>query len=127
MHEGGRKDFGLARFKPVRSAVRENALWSLVILCSHETTIMGDALKPTINALKSVVQDDLNTISVGFAMDALNRLANLQREDEAVVPPIRLLKAELLTILRASPIQSWDTLVRGGLGSTALSDFDQPA
>ncbi len=127
VHEGGRKDFGLERFKPVRSAVRENALWSLVILCSHETTIMGDALKPTINALKSVVQDDLNTISVGFAMDALNRLANLQREDEAVVPPIRLLKAELLTILRASPIQSWDTLVRGGLGSTALSDFDQPA
>jgi len=30
--EGGGVDFGVARFKPVRSAVRENVLWSVVIL-----------------------------------------------------------------------------------------------
>ena len=30
--EGGGVDFGFEQFKPVRSAVRENALWSMVIL-----------------------------------------------------------------------------------------------
>ena len=64
-------------FEPVRSAVRENALWSVVMLCSHGAAIMDDALEPTIRALKTVVQNDWNAICVGFASDALTRLANL--------------------------------------------------
>ena len=49
--EGGGVDFGLEQFKPVRSAVRENALWSMVILCSHGTAIAGPALEPTASGL----------------------------------------------------------------------------
>ena len=48
--EGGGVDFGLERFAPVRSAVRENALWSMVILCSHGAAAAGDALEPAIRA-----------------------------------------------------------------------------
>ena len=119
--EGGGVDFGLERFEPVRSAVRENALWSIVILCSHGTAITGTALEPTVLALKEVVRNDQNVICVGFAMDALNRLANLGPQDEEVEPLISHLQANIPAILRESPMQSWETLVRGGLSSkTAL-------
>jgi hypothetical protein len=121
--EGGDVNLNFERFKPVRSAVRENALWSLVILCSHGTTVMGDALESTILALKNVVQEDENALSVGFASDALVRLVNLQPQGETVLPLIRNLGAELLTILRASPVQSWDTLVRGGLKPDILAEL----
>ena len=69
--EGGGVDFGLEQFKPVRSAVRENALWSLVILCSHGTAIVGPALESTVRALQEVIRRDENAICVGLAMDAL--------------------------------------------------------
>ena len=72
--EGGGVDFGLERFKPVRSAVRENALWSMVILCSHGTAIAGPALEPTARALQEIIRSDENAICVGFAMDALEPL-----------------------------------------------------
>lgn len=39
--EGDGVDFGLERFAPVRSAVRENALWSMVMLCSHGSAVLG--------------------------------------------------------------------------------------
>ena len=61
--EGGGVDFGLERFKPVRSAVRENALWSIVILCSHGTAITGPALEPTTRALQEVIRSDEKTPS----------------------------------------------------------------
>ena len=112
-------------FEPVRSAVRENALWSVVMLCSHGAAIMDDALEPMIRALKTVVQNDRNAICVGFASDALTRLANLQPHDETVPPLIQDLRAHLLTILKAPPVQSWDTLVRGGLSPSALSELTQ--
>ena len=43
---------------------------------------MGPALEPTVLALKAVVREDKNVFCVGFAMDALNRLAHLPPEDE---------------------------------------------
>ncbi|MCB0109351.1 MAG: hypothetical protein KDE53_25685, partial [Caldilineaceae bacterium] len=52
--EGDGVDFGLERFAPVRSAVRENVLWSMVILSSHGTAVLGRALGPTIAALKEI-------------------------------------------------------------------------
>ncbi|HIA65246.1 TPA: HEAT repeat domain-containing protein [Candidatus Poribacteria bacterium] len=123
--EGGGVDFALERFKPVRSAVRENALWSIVILCSHGATITGTALEPTILTLKEVMRNDQNVICVGFAMDALNRLANLRSQDEVVASLIIDLQANLLAILKESPARSWEALVRGGLSSSTLSELDQ--
>ena len=111
--EGGGVDFGLERFQPVRSAVRENVLWSIVILCSHGASIVGAALAPTILALRDVVRNDDNVICVGVAMDALNRLAHLRPADETVLPAVSDLQADMPKILASSPIQCWEALVRG--------------
>lgn len=121
--EGIGIDFGLDRFEPVRSAVRENVLWAMVMLCSHGATILGSALESTIAALKNVIRHDQNVISVGFAMDALTRLAHLRPAGEVPSPAISNLQANLLTILAQSPIQSWEALVRGGLNGETLSRF----
>ena len=123
--EGGGVDFGLERFQPVRSAVRENVLWSIVILCSHGPVITGSALEPTIQALKEVIQQDPNVICVGYAMDALSRLTNLGAEEATVSPTIRRLQNDLLAILGECPLQSSDALVRAGLSLQSLSRFGQ--
>jgi hypothetical protein len=125
--EGNGIDYGLARFEPVRSAVRENALWSIVILCSHGTKIIGSALESTVVALKEVIREDKNVICVGFAMDALNRLANLRPEDEEALPLVIDLQKNLPEILEGSPLQSWEALVRGGLNVGTLSDYQLPS
>ena len=111
--EGGGVDFDLERFKPVRSAVRENALWSMVVLCSHGTAIAGPALEPTARALQEVIRSDENAICVGFAMDALARLAHLRPEGETAND----LQAEVSTLLAESPMRCWESLVRSGLRS----------
>lgn len=122
--EGNGIDFGLERFKPVRSAVRENALWSIVILCSHGITIIGSLLEPTVQALENVICDDENVICVGFAMDALNRIANLHGEDEGTSPFVRNLQTKLASILGGSPVRAWEALVRGGLTQGIFSDLE---
>ena len=109
--EGGGVDFGLEQFKPVRSAVRENALWSMVILCSHGTELAGPALKPTARALQEVIRSDENAICVGFAMDALGRLAHLRPAGETASD----LQAEISTLLAEAPMRCWESLVRSGL------------
>ena len=123
VYEGGPIQSEFERFEPVRSAVRENALWSLVMLYSHGAAIMADALEPTIRALKTVVQEDENAVCVGFASDALTRLAKLQPPGETAPPPIQDLRARLITILKASPVQSLDALTRAGLSPAALSEL----
>ena len=122
--EGGGADFGLERFEPVRSAVRENALWSLVILSSHGAVIAGSALEPTVLALKEVVQNDRNIFCVGFAMDALNRLANLRPQREEVDSLSSHTQADVLRLLGELPIRSWEALVRGGLSSQTVSEIE---
>ncbi len=122
--EGNGVDMGLDRFEPVRSAVRENALWSMVILCSHGTYLADDALVSTIEALKMVVRNDKNVICVGFAMDALNRLANLETTGPTPAALDRL-RADLLQILGESPIRCWEALVRGGLSTEFLAAFSE--
>ena len=117
--EGNGVDFGIERFEPVRSAVRENALWSIVILCSHGAAVTGTALEPTILALREIVRNDQNIICVGFAMDALNRLANLRPEQEEPVALISDLQANISEILEESPIQCLEALVRAGLSGGA--------
>ncbi len=113
--EGDGVTFDLERYAPVRSAVRENALWSMVMLCSHGPKVLGRVLAPTIAALKEVVCTDENVISVGFAMDALARLANIRAEGDKLPPVIADLQANLRDILGESPVQCWEALVRAGV------------
>lgn len=113
--EGDGVDFGLARFAPVRSAVRENALWAIVILCSHGAAILGEMLEPTIAALQAIVRTDQNVISVGFAQDALARLAKLCPTDDKSLPPVADLRTDLRERLGEAPVQCWEALVREGV------------
>jgi len=124
--EGGGFDLGLDRFQPVRSSVRENVLWSIVILCSHGPSIMGSTLNPIIKALKEVIQKDRNIICVGYAMDALSRLANIESGEKIDSEIIIELQNELFSILTDSPVQSLDTLSRTGLSLESLSYFSEP-
>lgn len=121
--EGNGIDFGLERFKPVRSAVRENALWSIVILSSHGAKVLGNALQPTIRALHEVIEEDENAICIGFAMDALNRLANLRPEGEEIPPLVRELQAELIATIKAIPVRGWEALVCGGLSAKKVAEL----
>ena len=98
--------------------MRENALWSVVILCTHGTEVAGAAFAPTVAALQEVIRTDENAISVGFAMDALSRLAILGSAEQAGA-----LREDLYAMLRESPIQAWESLVRGGLGADALAEI----
>ncbi|MEM7134589.1 MAG: hypothetical protein AAF702_50455 [Chloroflexota bacterium] len=121
--EGSGVDFGQERFERVRSAVRENVLWSLVILSSHGAEVMGASLEPTIEALKEVIRSDKNVINVGFAMDALTRLASHGSADSELLPAIADLKANLLAILGESPVQCWESLIPSGLDKDIVSEF----
>ena len=107
--EGAGTTRGEDRFAPVRSAVRENVLWAAVILCSHGVTVLGPALKPTIDALTAVARDDRNLFSVGLALDALIRLGRLLPEDGS---PAARERADAL--LARMPIASWECYSRSG-------------
>ena len=113
--EGMGIDFGVERFEPVRSSVRENILWALVMLCSHGEGVIGDNLDFLMEELKKIILQDQNMITVGFAMDALSRLAHLRVGEEAPSTSIIELRKDLETILNSSPIQCWESLVRSGL------------
>ncbi|MEM7110900.1 MAG: HEAT repeat domain-containing protein [Chloroflexota bacterium] len=121
--EGDGVDFGFERFKPVRSAVRENGLWAMVILCSHGSAVVGKALEPTLEMLRAIIRDEENAICVGFAMDALARLVHLKGDDDMVPPTVAEVQANLVTILGDSPMQSWESLVRGGMPFALLNQF----
>ncbi len=117
--EGIGIDYGTERFKRVRSAVRENALCSMVILCSHGTGVLGRELGPAVLALAAVVRTDENVFCVGFALDALSRLAHIRSgEGESI-------HATLVGLIKKMPIHSWEPLVRGGLDRSIVGEFSQ--
>ena len=89
--EGIGVDYGEERFKPVRSIVRENALWSMVIIATHAALD-----ERAVRMLESIVQSDTNVFAVGLAMDALNRAGRLSA-----------------ATLQWSPIVDWESLSRG--------------
>ena len=120
--EGGSVTFGQDRFQKVRSAVRENALWSAVIICSHGANLLGDTLEPLIGILRDIVRTDQNVISVGFALDTLTRLATI-KQPENQPPEIASLSNNLTEILGESPVRAWESLVRAGLDPTVLTQF----
>ncbi len=125
--EGGGVDFGLDRFDRVRSAVRENALWSVVILCSHGVEILGTSAKTAIEILREVVREDNNVINVGFAQDALTRLARLGPQEGGSHPAIDDIRKNLIAALGEAPVRPWEALVRAGLEESALTQFDPPS
>ena len=77
--------------------------------------MLGNALEPTVAALKEVVRTDKNIICVGFAMDALARLANLSVDDDEPQPLVADLQTKLRDLLGESPVQCWESLVRDGV------------
>ena len=94
-------------FQPVRSAVRENALWSLVILCTHADSLPAGLRQQTEAALEGIVHSDANVFCHGLALDALIRL----RGGAADSP------------LDASPVHSWEPLLRAGLSREAIESY----
>ena len=74
--EGIGVDYREERFEKVRSAVRENALWSMVILTTHYSELN----QRSINMLESIVKNDTNVFAVGLAMDSLNRAGLLSNQ-----------------------------------------------
>ena len=67
-------------FGPLRSAVRENALWAMVMLSKHYAKLRPALVTPkqleeTASSLAYTVMTDANGYSAGHAMDALRRLA----------------------------------------------------
>ncbi len=113
--EGIGIDYSVARFRPVRSAVRENALWSLVIVCSHGPAVLGNALAPLIDCLTEVATQDENVFSAGFAMDALTRLEHMGRDSEQEQDSTNSSLINLDAILDSSPICTSESLLRGGM------------
>ena len=108
--EGIGIDYGIERYKPVRSAVRENVLWSIVILSSHGTEVVGAQLGALYRSLETVMHEDENIFCVGLATDAWVRL---RKTDLSV----RDTKADISNQLRSLPIRSWESLICSGLDS----------
>ena len=129
--EGIGINYGVERFEPVRSAVRENALWSTVILCSHGIGALRQALGPGFKALVDVVETDKNVFSVGLALDALARLANAEHKDavessdcvdpvDSVQPTRSEIERTLDALLHDMPIRSWEAFARSGVRPDAF-------
>ena len=66
---------GTRRFGQVRSAVRENALWSAVMLASSATALPLESAAALRQGMLEVIERDDNLVCVGFATDALYRLS----------------------------------------------------
>ena len=121
--EGGAFDPVHDQFAPVRSAVRENALWSLVIAASHGTPAIGSALEPVVAALHEVVRSDQNRFCVGSAMDALARLTHVTPPGQEPAPEARNLRDEVIAAVNAAPVRPWDSLVCSGFDTAAIKDY----
>ncbi|MCY3860019.1 MAG: HEAT repeat domain-containing protein [Gammaproteobacteria bacterium] len=113
--EGIGFDYGQDRYEPVRSVVRENVLWALVILCSHGADKLGDELTKVISVLRTVIEDDKNVFSVGLAMDCLQRLVSISPPKGNQV--VAELTESLDTIFELTPIYSLEALVASGMTS----------
>lgn len=120
--EGIGFDYGQARYEPVRSAPRENALWAMVILASHGADKFGDALAVLIAAMEQIIAEEKNVFCVGLAMDVLQRLVAFSpRADE---PALRKLRASIGVTFAHTPIHSLEALVASGMEiDQAISEY----
>ena len=118
--EGLGVDLGFKNFKPERSAVRENSLWALVIICSHGEALTEETMEVVITKLKEVILEDTNVISVGFAMDALSRLLNLSQNTNVKSSLIQKNKDEFPSLILSSPIHYRESLKRSGFDNQSF-------
>ena len=121
--EGLGVDFGFKNFKPERSAVRENSLWALVIICSHGEALTEETIEVVIKKLKKVVLEDKNVINVGFAMDALSRILNLKQNTNVKSSLIQKNKDEFPSLILSSPIHCRESLIRSGYDYQSFQDI----
>jgi hypothetical protein len=121
--EGGSYDPAHEQFAPVRSAVRENALWSLVIAASHGTAVIGGALEPLTAALHEVVRTDQNLFCVGSAMDALTRITHLTPADREPAPESGRMREAVVAAVNAAPVRPWDALACSGFDTESVTEF----
>ncbi|MDC0213208.1 HEAT repeat domain-containing protein [Gammaproteobacteria bacterium] len=105
--EGIGIDYGHERFSRVRSVVRENGLWSLVIICGQNTLDLSAFFEKLYESLESVINDDRNIFSVGLAIDAINRLIRNHRPAGQREPD------QLKLLLQKLPMLPLDSLSRG--------------
>ena len=105
--EGIGIDYGHERFSRVRSVIRENALWSLVIICGQNTLDLSAFFEKIYESLESVINDDRNIFSVGLAIDAINRLIRNHRPAGLREPD------QLNLLLQKLPMLPLDSLSRG--------------
>ncbi|MEM8769788.1 MAG: phytanoyl-CoA dioxygenase family protein, partial [Pseudomonadota bacterium] len=110
--EGIGISYGVDRFGPVRSAVKENALVACVILCTHGARHLGGSFSSLLSTLAEIAKSDDNVFCVGLAQDALARLAQATDLTEAQQ---LLLTESLEAALAASPIHCHESLLRGGI------------
>ena len=115
--EGIGFDYGQDRYEPVRSVVRENALWALVMVSSHGADKLGDALGDVIAAMRQVIANDKNVFSVGLAMDVLQRLVSFS--DGAENETVQNLRRSMDEIFAMTPIYSLEALVASGMSMDA--------
>ena len=121
--EGLGVDLGFKNFKPERSAVRENSLWALVIICSHGEALTEETMEVVITKLKEVILEDTNVISVGFAMDTLSRLLNLSQNTNVKSSLIQKNKDEFPSLILSSPIHYRESLIRSGFDTKSFQDI----
>ena len=116
------------RLQPVRSAVRENVLWALVQICSHgeqleaaakaglpHTSSNGsghrDPLAQLLAGLEHIGTTDTNVCTVGYAMDALQRLRMFSNQQGTVA---RSADDALRHVLGSINVRCPETLLRSG-------------
>jgi hypothetical protein len=105
------------RFSKVRSVIRENSLWSLVIICEQKTFDLTDCFESMSRTLENIVVDDRNLFAVGLAADAWNRLINNHGESRCEEVN------RLTSALERLPIRPWDSLYRGGYAISDIQKF----
>ena len=109
--EGIGFDYGQSRYEPVRSVVRENALWAMVMLCSHGVDKLSDSVSAVVTSMEQVIAEDKNVFCVGLAMDVLVRLAKLSPSSSVKA---RHIEDTLDRTFAHTPIYSIEALVASG-------------
>ncbi len=115
--EGIGIDYGHDRFSKVRSIVRENSLWSLVIVCGQREFDLTEVFESLSQALENIVANDRNIFAVGLAIDAWNRLIKNHRENRSEEMD------RLTSLLERLPIRPWDSLCRSGYPIADIKKF----
>ena len=110
--EGIGINYGAERFERVRSAVRENALTSLVVLCSHGIAATGDRFNRLTDTLADIVRTERNVFAFGLALDALSRLAHLHPGTPGTARQRRTLTRTVDALRRDAPLLCLESMSR---------------